>query len=59
MRVSRLLLAVALAWAALVGCGTAATDSGYVSGDGSVTLIPVDRRAKITRALGEIGRAHV
>ncbi len=44
MRVSRLLLAVALAWAALVGCGTAATDSGYVSGDGSVTLIPVDRR---------------
>src|SRR6188768_1186523 len=44
----RLLLPVAalLAGAALAGCGSAAStgDKGYVAGDGSVTLIPVESR---------------
>ncbi len=37
-----LLLAAAVGLTA--GCGTAASDTGYVSGDGSVTIIPADKR---------------
>ncbi len=43
MRRRSLLLGVP-ALSALAACGTAATDAGYVSGDGSVTLIPHDKR---------------
>lgn len=46
LRRDLLLGAGAVGALALTGCGTAATDSGYVAGDGSVTLIPPDRRPK-------------